>query len=309
VTFAPGDALLLLDSAWSEPERFMPVLRAAEESGAEVVGYVYDLIPVLYPDTCVPFMPPVFRLWLEHIVRKSHAIICISRATADDLIAFIVRNGLRHRPGLRIHYAHLGSDLDGENIAEPSDAVRSVFAGSPRPTFLMVGTLEPRKGHLEVLDAFDELWAGECDVALCLIGKPGWKMDRFVERLQSHPEFKKRLHWLERPCDAELDFAYRHAAALIQASHAEGFGLPLLEAARCGTPIVCSDIPVFREIVGDNATFFEPRATEALARVLRCFVERGEPSLHTPGCVRTWRDAAEDVVRVLGANPAYHIFA
>lgn len=309
VTFAPGDALLLLDSAWSEPERFMPVLRAAEESGAEVVGYVYDLIPILYPDTCVPFMPPAFRLWLEHIVRESHAIICISRATADDLISFIVRNGLRHRSGLRIHYAHLGSDLDGENIAEPSEAVRSAFADSPRPTFLMVGTLEPRKGHLEVLDAFDELWAGECDVALCLIGKPGWKMGSFVERLQSHPEFKKRLHWLEHPCDAELDFAYRHAAALIQASHAEGFGLPLLEAARCGTPIVCSDIPVFREIVGDNATFFEPRAAEALARVLRRFVESGEPSLRTPGCVRTWRDAAKDVVRVLGANPAYHIFA
>lgn len=306
VAFAPGDALLLLDSAWSEPERFAPVFRAAEESGAEIVGYVYDLIPLLYPDTCVPFMPLVFRRWLEHTVRASHAIVCISRSTADDLIAFITKNGLQHRPGLRIHYAHLGSDLDGTSLGEPGQVVHDVFA-SARPTFLMVGTLEPRKGHIEVLDAFDELWANGCDLGLSLIGKPGWKMERFVERLQSHPEFKKRLHWLERPNDADLDFAYRHAAALIQASHAEGFGLPLLEATRCGTPIVCSDIPVFREIVGDGASFFEPRSVEALKQVVRGFMERREPPASLPSRVRTWHDAAEDLVRVLGANPAYRI--
>jgi len=308
VVFASGDVLLLLDSAWTEPERFLPVLQAAEHRGVEIVGYVYDLIPIRHADTCWDGMPGPFRHWLEHTVRTSHAIVCISRATADDLIAFITENGLEHRSGLRIHYAHLGSDLDGANLEDPTSEIITVF-GDSRPTFLMVGTLEPRKGHVEVLDAFEQLWSNGCDLGLCLIGKPGWKMEDFVERLLSHSEFKKRLHWLERPNDADLDFAYRHASALIQASHAEGFGLPLLEAARCGTPIVCSDIPVFREIVGDNATFFEPRATEALARVLRRFVESGEPSLRTPGCVRTWRDAAEDVVRVLGANPAYHIFA
>jgi len=253
-------------------------------------------------------MPPVFRHWLEHIVRASHAIVCISRSTADDLIAFITENGLEHRSGLRIHYAHLGSDLDGANLGDPTSEIITVF-GDSRPTFLMVGTLEPRKGHVEVLDAFEQLWSNGCDLGLCLIGKPGWKMEGFVERLQSHSEFKKRLHWLERPNDADLDFAYRHAAALIQASHAEGFGLPLLEAARCGTPIVCSDIPVFREIAGDDASFFESRSVEALTQVLRRFMERREPPASLPGRVRTWHDAAEDLVRVLGASPAYRIIA
>lgn len=305
VEFAPGDTLLLLDSAWSEPERFLSVLREAEERGTEIVGFVYDLIPLRHPDTCVPDMPLAFRRWLEHTVRASHAIVCISRATADDLIAFITENHLQHRPGLRIHYVHLGSDLDGTTSGEPADATRAAFAGTRHPTFLMVGTLEPRKGHVEVLAAFERLWAKGCDLALCLIGKPGWKMEPFIERLQSHPEFGRRLHWLERVSDIDLNYAYLHAAALIQASRAEGFGLPLLEAARHGTPVVCSDIPVFREVAGDDAWYFTMGSDEALANLLQRFVEDSWMSARLPKRERTWRNAAEDLMKTLGAGPAY----
>lgn len=305
VEFAPGDILLLLDSAWSEPERFQSVLCEAEDLGVEVVGFVYDLIPLRHPDTCVPEMPLAFRRWLEHIVRVSHAIICISRATADDLIAFIDENHLQHRSGLRIHYAHLGSDLDGDLTGEASEGTRIAFSDMRHPTFLMVGTLEPRKGHVEVLKAFEQLWAGGYDLALCLIGKPGWKMQPFTERLRSHPEFGRRLYWLERVSDVDLNYAYLHAAALIQASHAEGFGLPLLEAARHGTPVVCSDIPVFREVAGDAAQYFEMGSVTSLAQLLRRLVEDPRMLARLPKRERTWRDAAEDLMKALGARTAY----
>lgn len=305
VSFAPGDILLLLDSAWSEPERFDQVFADADAGGAEIVGYVYDLIPIRHPESCVPEMPAAFRRWLANIVLHSHAIVCISRATADDLVAAIAKLELPHRSGLRVHYAHLGSDLDGEMGGEASAAIRSTFADAERSTFLVVGTIEPRKGHIEVLDAFDQLWDGGQDVRLCLIGKPGWKMEQFAARLRSHPEFERRLHWQEDASDADLDFAYRNAAALIQASHAEGFGLPLLEAARHGTPLVCSDIAVFREVAGSDAWYFPVGSAEALAALLRRLLDNGQLLKRALVRERTWRDAAEDLMRVLGAHTAY----
>lgn len=305
VEFAPGDTLLFMDSAWDDPERFLPVIRAAENAGAEIVGYVYDLIPLRHPDTCVPHMPVAFRRWIEHIVSKSHAIVCISRATADDLISYIAENDITYRPGLRIDYVHLGSDLDGAVSGEPTDATKAAFAGGDRLTFMMVGTLEPRKGHIEVLEAFDELWADGCDIALCLVGKPGWKMEVFVQRLQAHPKFGQRLHWLQHISDIDLHYAYSHAAALIQASHAEGFGLPLLEAARYGMPIVCSDIPVFREVAGDDAYYFKTGSATALKQRLHELVTNPTALSRRPARERTWRDAAKDLLAVLGAHKAY----
>ncbi|HJP97617.1 MAG TPA: glycosyltransferase [Rhodanobacteraceae bacterium] len=305
VEFAPGDTLLFLDSAWDAPERFLPVIRAAEDAGAEVIGFVYDLIPLRDSDACIPGMPVAFRRWLEHALRTSHAIVCISRATADDLVSYIDESQLPYRPGLRIDYVHLGSDLDGVVSGGPTDGAKAAFTGEHRLTFLTVGTLEPRKGYVEVLEAFDQLWADGCDVALCLVGKQGWKMEAFVQRMHAHPEFGQRLHWLRHISDVDLQYAYSHAAALIQASHAEGFGLPLLEAARYGTPVVCSDIPVFREVAGDEAYYFTMGSAAALKQRLHELVRNPTALSRRAKRERTWRDAAKDLLAVLGSHKAY----
>ncbi|WP_379988885.1 glycosyltransferase [Dokdonella soli] len=307
IVFGPGNTLLMLDSAWSDPWRFTAMLREADARGTEIVGFVYDLIPVRHPETCVPFMPEVFRKWLEQTVRMSHAIVCISRATADDLAAYIEEAGLPHRSGLRIHYVHLGCDLDGEPLDGADAGLKAVFDRTDRPVFLNVGTLEPRKGHADVLDAFEHLWADGEDAALYLVGKTGWNMESFTARLTTHPEFGKRVFWRERSSDADLDYAYRHASALIQASYAEGFGLPLLEAARHGTALLCSDLPVFREVAGDDATWFAAGCHASIAEAVRQFLRSQVQGRKKPASrhVRTWKDAAGDLVRVLGAYEAY----
>jgi glycosyltransferase involved in cell wall biosynthesis len=307
ISFAPGDVLFMLDSAWSQPQHFVPLLQRALDSGSVVVGFVYDLIPLRYPQTCVPYMPETFRLWLEQTVRYADAIVCISRATADDLAAYVHERGLAHRPGLRIDYAHLGSDLDNAVHAEASSAIRTLFDGKGS-VFLMVGTLEPRKDYPCALDAFEQLWQSGRDVALCIAGKAGWNVEALVERLRSHREFGKRLFWIERVDDADLDHAYRHAAGLIQASIAEGFGLPILEAAARGTPVICSDIAVFREVAGTGAHYFAVGASASLARTLEQLLDsRFEPCAPTSTTViRNWNDCARDVLdAVRGARKPY----
>ena len=144
-----------------------------------------------------------------------------------------------------------------------------------RPHFLMVGTLEPRKGHRIALDAFDKLWAEGVDAALTIVGKTGWGIDHLVERIKHHPELGKRLVWHESVDDAELSRLYSSCDALIAASFAEGFGLPIVEAGHFGKPVLASDIPVFREVGAGaaEAHFFQVGDSTALADAVKDFLK------------------------------------
>jgi alpha-1,2-rhamnosyltransferase len=113
--------------------------------------------------------------------------------------------------------------------------------------------------------------------------------------MRSHPEHGRRLFWFEDGSDAELDFAYRHAAALIFASRFEGFGLPLVEAMQYGLPVLASDIPVFREIGGDYPDFFQPGDELAIYDAVRRFADSRISSpnkTRTPKPWPSWTDSA-----------------
>jgi alpha-1,2-rhamnosyltransferase len=161
--------------------------------------------------------------------------------------------------------------------------------------YLVVGTIEPRKDCGLILAAFERLWAEGSDAALMMFGRAGWRSYDLIDRLRSHPEYNKRLCWFEDGSDAELDFAYRHATALIFASRCEGFGLPLVEAMQYGLPVLASDIPVFREIGGDYPDFFPPGDERAIYDAVRRFADS---RISSPNTVRTprpwpsWADSA-----------------
>jgi len=103
------------------------------------------------------------------------------------------------------------------------------------------------------------------------VGKMGWKMDVFKVRLDTHPELNKRLFWLNGISDAYLEKVYGACRALIAASVAEGFGLPLIEAAQKGLPVLARDIPVFREVGGTGATYFGG-SNQALEAAISAFL-------------------------------------
>jgi O-antigen biosynthesis alpha-1,2-rhamnosyltransferase len=120
-----------------------------------------------------------------------------------------------------------------------------------------------------MLDVFDRLWADDIGARLLLFGRLGWRSDELARRMRAHPQFGRRLFWFESGSDSELDYAYRHASALIFASRCEGFGLPLVEAMHYGMPVIASDIPVFREIGGDYPSYFDLDVPGSLEQVLR----------------------------------------
>lgn len=120
----------------------------------------------------------------------------------------------------------------------------------------MVSTLSPHKGHAQVLDAFEYLWHTGVVANLVIVGKQGGQVEDLAARLRTHSELNKRLFWLEGISDEYLQKVYAASTCLIAASHGEGFGLPLIEAAQHKLPIIARDIPVFREVAGAHAWYF-----------------------------------------------------
>src|SRR5690606_33158160 len=171
-----------------------------------------------------------------------------------------------------------------------------------RPSFLMVGTIEPRKAHAQVLDAFEQLWREGMDVALVVVGKQGWLVEALARRMRAHPEHGRRLFWLEAISDAYLERVYAVSTCLIAASHGEGFGLPLIESARHGLPIIARDIAVFREVAGECAAYFEGETPDAVARAVGDWLERDVRG-ERPDVGRlqwlTWEQSADNLMRLL----------
>ena len=209
---------------------------------------------------------------------------------------------------MKIGYWRLGAGLPEADIAAHAPS-----APQAAPMFLMVGTLEPRKGHRVALDAFTQLWRNGFAGTLCIIGKRGWAVDHLVADLKSHPEWGKKLHWLENADDETLAAHYAACTALITSSHAEGFGVPIVEAASHGKPVIASDIPVFREVAGDGpaVTYFTTGSAEG-------FGERGAPRLsrcahdQAPIVRRdrpvTWAQSAAQLEDVLLGGNWYRIY-
>jgi len=263
-----GDVIFMLDSSWWSPERFDDLHRRAREKGGSIVWFVYDLIPIRYPQTCDPGMPPAFRAWMDHALSTADGFICDSEATRLDLEAYMDETLLRNQMRPWTGSVHLGSDLESGRSETPSPQTVDL-AEQQRPMFVSVGTLEPRKDQVTILDAFEILWADGVDASLVLIGKQGWRTDALAIRLRGHSEYGKRLHWLEHATDGDMRHWLGRATALVQASIAEGFGLPLVEAGSLGVPLIVSDIAVFREIAANEAVYFPAGDVSALAEILR----------------------------------------
>lgn len=305
--FSCEDTLLMLDSSWARYAEFFGVFDALKRVGGRVITAVYDLLPItLPPGNIVDGGKAWFEGWLTDAVKHSDGLICISGAVASDLNDWMARNHTRfdptHHPFVR-HW-HLGSDFAA--MIDERVPSKSVTVLGKQPYLLMVGTIEPRKSHAAALDAFEQLWKQGETLALCIVGKEGWMVSDLLLRLRSHVELGKRLFLFEDSTDADMAELYRGASGLLFLSKGEGFGLPLIEAAQFGTPIVCSDLPVFHEIAGDFAHYVSLGEPDKLASELQ-----GWASMLRSGQVRrteamprlSWRDSAHALLRATDIVP------
>jgi glycosyltransferase involved in cell wall biosynthesis len=264
-------------------------LQDARARGVGVAVNVFDLIPHTHPQWFPPGAAATsFTPWLQAVTTVADVLLVNSRATARELEAYLRVSPPRRPDSVRVHHLPLGCDFD-----EASD----VEVGAREDAhFLMVGTVEPRKGHAAVLDAFERLWEAGHDVRLTVVGRSGWLVDDVVRRMHALQE-SRPFTWLQNASDAELDRLYRTCTAAIVASEGEGFGLPVVEAALRSCPVLVHDIPVLREIAGDGATYFSP--TAPLEQVLQRAVAGRPIALVPQSGLLTWREVGDRLLRVL----------
>jgi glycosyltransferase involved in cell wall biosynthesis len=299
IEYTPGDVFFGLDLQIEVIPTKRAFYQELRRHGVRVVFLVHDLLCIQMPQLFPPGSMEGFARWLE-VVAESDGAVCVSKTVADELAGWCKENGPARQRPLEINWSHNGGDIENSAPTKglPVEAQTVLNRLGRRSSFLMVGTLEPRKAHAQVLDAFDQLWQSGLDVNLVMVGKQGWMVESLVERVGAHPELNKRLFWLKAISDEYLERVYGAATCLIAASEGEGFGLPLIESARHKLPIIARDIPVFREVAGEHAFYFAGRERDALSVAIKEWLALYHKSKHPKSEAMPWMTWTQSVERL-----------
>ncbi len=275
--------------------------------GIKLYFIVYDIMLVQHPEWWSQENVDFFRKWLNNIAQIASGLICISEAVANEVRGWLADHPPGRAFGPAVRSFHLGADIENSlpTLGMPADAPQVLARLQASISFLMVGTLEPRKGHAQTLAAFEWLWSQGVEVNLVIVGKKGWLVDALTNRLANHTEWQRRLFWLDRVSDEYLQKIYAVSTGLIAASQAEGFGLPLIEAAQHQLPIIARDIPVFREVAGEHAYYFSGLDAGDLASAIREWIVLYRQEQHPKSAGMpwlTWAQSAESLKNILFDN-------
>lgn len=263
------------------------VFAAVKEASGQIHVLIHDVIPLEFPAFQRPGSVVPFETKLKRVSASADRVIYNSQDTRHRAEA-LLRDMGRVPPAI---VAYLGAAL-------PTPDPHKLPAGIPqeRPYFVMVSTLEPRKNQTFLLDLWDRLGPGAPPLYLC--GQRGWNNDAFFARLDALPE-DHPVQEVSGLTDPALAALVQGAAGALFPSLAEGFGLPPLEAAQLGTPVLCNDLPVLREFLGDRAVYADVAEPSLWAETIEEWTKHPPPR-HPgePFVGPTWSDHFKTVLRL-----------
>lgn len=276
---------------------------------------VFDILPITIPSVFPPGADNHHKKWLTAI-SHGDGVFCISQDVALEFKKWLSFEFEKKQvvKDFRFEYFNLGANLELSQENNALSKYENEFLESIKSSdiLLMVGTIEPRKGYLQTLRIFDELWKLGRKEVLIIIGREGWKglprdsrrnIPETIDYLKNHKEYGKKLHWLDNASDALLRELYQRSRCLIAASYGEGFGLPLVEASCYGLPVFARDIPVFREVASRNTVFFKnSNSSNELVDEFSVFLDglnALKRSVSESTRIMTWKDSAELLMKML----------
>ena len=259
--------------------------------GARVSVLLHDVIPLDFPQYQRPGTPETFRAMLRRVAAGAGLVICNTAHTRQRAAAHMQRWGALPR----LVVAHLG-------VPVPIPGALPAGVDPARPRFVTLGTIEPRKGHDLLLDVWQQMQTdlGAATPQLLICGARGWNNKPVFDRLDAlRPGGAVR----EMPGlpDAQIAALLAGSRGLLFPSRAEGFGLPAAEAAALGVPVVCSDLPAIREVLGDIPVYANEtdryqwrNAIESLTKGREQESQAAAKSVFAPP---TWADHFNTVLR------------
>ncbi len=306
-----GDIIIGLDLFGQSLINAQSYLDQLYSYGIKIHFLVFDLLPIQLPNNFPAGADTVHTNWLRTISRYDGAV-CISKSVANELSLWVKQQKSNIPRPFKISWFHLGADIKSCNLTQglPNDTQATLKSLQNKISFLMVGTIEPRKGYAESIAAFEQLWDNGVEVNLVIVGNEGWKglpdktrriISQIVNALRNHPKRHKNIFWLENVSDEYLERIYASCTCLIAASEGEGFGLPLIEAAQHSLPIIARDIPVFREVAGNHAFYFDGNEHSSLATAIQNWLSLYEKNQHPDSTTLPWITWKQSTAQLLNA--------
>lgn len=233
------------------------------EARVRAIFLIHDLIPLLHPEFCRPGEQAKHERRMKNVLSSAAGLVANSEATSRDIHAFASMRGLAVPPTA---VALLGAP------EVPSNILPRRF---DRPHFVTVGTIEGRKNHVLLLNLWRRLAAegGSNVPILVIVGQRGWEAEAAIDMLDHALDLKGPVVELGECADDEVAAIIAGARALLMPSFAEGFGLPVMEALQLGTPVIASDLAVFREFSADFPIYLDPLDDPAWERAIRALAE------------------------------------
>jgi glycosyltransferase involved in cell wall biosynthesis len=268
------------------------LIRLKRDQNQKVVTLVHDILPITHPEW---FATPkfangreaaltsrgFFQIYLQSTFSLSDHLILTSQHVKNEIASY----KWNHLPETSV--LQLGAFEVPPTVTKiPHSGIKTLY----------VSTVTIRKGHAELLSAFDLLWGQGLDISLTIVGNRGWLIDDFIERMRTHAEFGARLFWRERLSDLEIYELYQQSDISFIASEDEGFGLVLEEGVANGVKVIARDIPVFRERSYPNLYFFSGGPKELSEKILEVAPIPVEPL--PEGSIRTLKDFVNDLVQI-----------
>lgn len=289
-----GSVFFDIDVAWTATLKRSYLLPKLKAQGVLIAAQIYDIMAITHFQYFTLHFSYTFMEYIGAHLMYADLIIVSTHASLDILRDFAAKVGIEHING---RVAYLGADFQ-KKIDAKKDARAEIKAIATEGKFiLMVGTIEPRKNHRLVLDAFD-CGLKELGYNIIFAGRIGWKNEAFLEKLKAHPCYGTRIFHIGDVADSEIDYLYRHAKVVAFPTHMEGFGLPLVEALERGVPVIATDINVLKEIGKDYCYYFEDDNVEAFTACIRDIEE--DPATYKRRCEAlkkyrptTWEESAK----------------
>lgn len=304
-----GSVFFDMDTVWKTRVRrsyLYPLLKA---KGVKIIPFVQDIIGVTHPQFCPSDDVLNFLDFVGAVAEYGDEIIVTSHATKGAVEELC---GRLQTPCPPIEIVPLGGDfkrtskkLSRITINQGISADISKIAESG-PYLLMVGTIDPRKNHKLLLDAY-EGGLKELPMNLVIAGHKGWNVDDFLERMERHEDFGKGIWHVNGASDEEIDYLYQHCYALAFPSYIEGYGLPIIESMVRGVPVIAADTPINMEVGGEYALYFGQDKPEELVNTVAELISKPE----TYGALKeklknfippTWEETAKGILRILWEN-------
>lgn len=269
------------------------ILKKIFQRNIPIYFFIHDLFPIKFPETVSASNKIRFPIWLKTVIQFT-GLIANSKTTMNEVQQWLEANpSIPRNKNLKLSYVHLGADFLSNRVSIAEIKRSSV------PVFLMVSTVEPRKKYDQVLAAFEMLWNKGIDIHLQIVGRRGWNNEETIKKIETSSYLNKKLFWYDSGIsDNELAILYQNCSVVLFASIAEGFGLSVVEASYYKKPLILRDIPVFREIAGENAFYFSGLEPEKLAEAVEQWLKLFEnesvvlPKIH----ITSWQECVQQLL-------------